>query len=63
MAKSKFAKRYPPEFHLQMVELVRAGRKISELSREFGCSQWTIKSLGQAGRSRRRSRQLGIDDL
>lgn len=42
MGKSKFAKRYPPQFHRQMVELVRAGRKISELSREFGCSQWAI---------------------
>ena len=42
MAKSKFAKRYPPEFHRQMVELVRAGRKIADLSREFGCSAWAI---------------------
>jgi transposase len=42
MAKSKFAKRYPAEFHRQMVELVRAGRRISELSREFGCSEWAI---------------------
>jgi transposase len=25
-----------------MVELHRAGRKISELSREFGCSEWAI---------------------
>ena len=37
MAKSKHAKRYPKEFHRQMVELHRAGRTLSELSREFGC--------------------------
>ena len=42
MAKSKFAKRYPPEFRRQMVELHRAGRSLSQLSREFGCSQWAI---------------------
>ena len=42
MAKSKHAKRYPKEFNRQMVELHRAGRTLSELSREFGCSQWAI---------------------
>ena len=42
MAKSKHAKRYPKEFHRQMVELHRGGRTLSELSREFGCSQWAI---------------------
>jgi transposase len=42
MVKSKTAKRYPVEFHRQMVELVRAGRKKSDLAREFGCSQWAI---------------------
>lgn len=45
MAKSKIsnrAKRYPPEFHQQLVELHRAGRRISELSREFGVSEWAI---------------------
>jgi transposase len=42
MAKSKFAKRYPKEFRRQLVELHRAGRTLSELSREFGCSQWAI---------------------
>jgi transposase len=34
--------RYAPEFRRQMVELVRAGRKPSELAREFGCSAWSI---------------------
>jgi transposase len=45
MVKSKMpnrSKRYPPEFHRQLVELHRAGRKISELSREFGVSEWAI---------------------
>jgi transposase len=45
MAKPKFAnraKRYPPEFREQLVELHRAGRRISELSREFGVSHWAI---------------------
>jgi transposase len=42
MAKSKYAKRYPKEFRRQIVELHRAGRTLSELSREFGPSQWAI---------------------
>ncbi|MGH8338642.1 MAG: transposase [Gammaproteobacteria bacterium] len=42
MAKSKYAKRYPKEFRRQMVELHRAGRTLSELSREFGPSQWAM---------------------
>jgi transposase len=42
MNKSKTAKRYLPEFRAQMVELVRAGRTPAELSREFGCTAWTI---------------------
>lgn len=42
VVKSRFAKRYPKEFHRQMVQLHRAGRTLSELSREFGCSQWAI---------------------
>ncbi len=42
MAKSKFAKRYPKEFQAQLVRLHRAGRLLTELAREFGCSQWAI---------------------
>ena len=42
MAKSKHAKRYPKEFRRQLVELHRAGRTLSELAREFGCSTWAI---------------------
>ena len=42
MSKSKFAKRYTPEFRRQMVALVRSGRSPSELSKEFGCTSWSI---------------------
>ena len=33
---------YPKEFREQIVELAKAGRTPSELSREFGCSAQTI---------------------
>ncbi len=42
-SKSKFAIRYSPEFRRQLVELVRAGRKPSELAKEFGCTPWSIQ--------------------
>lgn len=42
-SKSKFAMRYTPEFRRQMVELVRAGRNLGELEREFGCTAWSIR--------------------
>lgn len=41
MAKSKA--RYAPEFRRQMVELHRAGRSFNELSKEFGCTTWSIR--------------------
>jgi transposase len=41
-SKSKRAVRYTPEFRRQLVELVSAGRKPSQLAREFGCTSWTI---------------------
>lgn len=41
-SKSKWGNRYTPEFKQQMVELVRAGREPKQLSREFGCSYWSI---------------------
>lgn len=41
-SKSKRAVRYTPEFRRQLVELVNAGRKPSQLAREFGCTSWTI---------------------
>ena len=50
-SKSKWGNRYTPEFKQQMVELVRAGRAPKQLSREFGCSYWSIQSwVKQAGR-------------
>lgn len=40
---------YAPEFRQQMIELVRAGRTPTELSREFGCTAQTIANwVGQA---------------
>ena len=35
---------YPPEFRHQMVELVRSGRSIRELARDFECSEQTIRN-------------------
>ena len=47
------AKRYAPEFRRQMVELHRAGRPFSELSKEFGVTSWTIRHwVKQADRDR-----------
>jgi transposase len=37
-------KRYTREFRQQMVQLVRAGREIIELSKEFGVSVWSIRN-------------------
>ena len=45
MVKTKIpnrAKRYAPEFRRQLVELHRAGRRVSELAHEFGISHWAI---------------------
>ncbi len=35
---------YAPEFRQQMIELVKAGRTPSELSREFGCHETSISA-------------------
>jgi transposase len=35
---------YAPEFRLQMVELVKAGQRPSELAKEFGCHETSIAS-------------------
>jgi transposase len=35
---------YSPEFRQQMVELVRIGRKPSELAKEFGCHDTSINT-------------------
>jgi transposase len=39
---------YPAAFRQQMVELVRAGRGISELAREFGCNASSIHAWVKA---------------
>ncbi len=36
-------RRYTPEFRRQMVELHWAGRSFNELSKEFGCTTWSIR--------------------
>ena len=40
----KTRKPYPPEFRLQMIELVRSGRSPEELLREFEPSSQTIRN-------------------
>ena len=42
---------YPPEFRQQMVELVAAGRRPSELAKEFGCHETSILSWIRAAKS------------
>ena len=39
---------YPAAFRQQMVELVRAGRGISDLAREFGCNASSIHAWMKA---------------
>ena len=39
---------YPAAFRQQMVELVRAGRGISDLAREFGCNASNIHAWMKA---------------
>lgn len=39
---------YPAAFRQQMVELVRAGRGVSELAREFGCNACSIHAWMKA---------------
>jgi transposase len=41
---SKKGERYTKEFRCQMVQLVRAGREIPELSKEFGVSVRSIRN-------------------
>lgn len=42
---------YAPEFRQQMVELVKAGRRISELAREFGCHETSISAWVRQARA------------
>ena len=48
---SKRGNRYTPEYRHQIVELVRSGRGVRELSKEFGVSIWSIRNwVKQAAR-------------
>lgn len=48
---SKKQPNYTPEFKRQMVELHRVGRGFNELSKEFGCTSWSIRQwVKQAAR-------------
>jgi transposase len=42
---------YPAEFRQQMVELVAAGRRPSELAKEFGCHETSILSWVRIARA------------
>jgi transposase len=67
-SKSKRAVRYTPEFRRQMIELVRTGRKPSQLAPEFGCTAWSIQrwvnqaerdaGLGDGGLTRSERQEL-----
>jgi len=47
--------KYAAEFRRQMVELVWAGRKFGDLSKEFGPTDWTIRKwVKQAERDAKR---------
>ena len=47
--------KYPADFRRQVVELVWAGRKFGELSKEFGPTDWTIRKwVKQAERDAKR---------
>ena len=51
---------YPAEFREQMVELLRAGRGLKELAREFGVSanairMWKQRAEGQTGQAKPRA--------
>lgn len=35
---------YPPEFRSRIVDLVRAGRSVASLAREFGVTDMTVRS-------------------
>ncbi len=52
---------YPAQFRQQIVELVQAGRKPSELAKEFGCHVTTILSwVRHAGQGRGRHRMWNL---
>jgi transposase len=52
---------YPPEFRQQMVDLVRAGRTLEELGREFEPSGQTIHNWVQQAERDAGRRADGLD--
>lgn len=54
---------YAPQFREQMVELVRVGRKPSELAKEFGCSEQSIANWVARAASGRGKPSRGRDVL
>lgn len=44
---------YSPEYRRQLVELVRSGRKPSELAKEFGVHEGTIRTWVHQAKSMR----------
>ena len=52
---------YPAAFRQQMVELVRAGRGISDLAREFGCNASNIHAWMKAAGGLDGSGATGIE--
>src|SRR5262245_44114528 len=40
---SKFARRYDADFKAQAVALVESGRSLTQVSRDLGCSVWSLE--------------------
>ena len=59
VSQSKRGNRYAPEFRQQIIGLVRAGRKIPDVAREFGCTSWTISRWIKKQSDRERSSNQG----
>lgn len=55
-------KRYPLEYRQRLVELCRAGRTAESLGRDFEPSAQTIRELGEASGSGRRTTHGRPDD-
>lgn len=63
MAKSKFARRYPPEFRRQLVQLHRAGRTLSDLARDAGAGDGglTTDERAELARLRHENKRLKLE--
>jgi len=51
---------YPPEFRREAIELLRAGRSVSELSESLGVSQQTLRNWRRQDQIDRRERDDGL---